>query len=272
MKDPAEKPHSPFSPFMQRLSSRPILVTIVSFGLTLVLTVVVLILEPDAVDILGVVSLAATLWGLTLALVIYLLTAQDTDRVLEHISDLQEQLAASLAEPETEPETEGEGEEGAAPDPVPEQTVTTKHEADPAPHTQMEPRDSRQPRSKTEQQAAELHRQRGGAPHGHQDRGFFYTSGSGVKLEEVAPPEYVSAWEQTTGRAASEVFRAWTRNQGGASPWVFMTQDGNRWSVFASDDDAPSVIDLTDPQWGRVGRAGLRGNRGRRGGQDRGNS
>ncbi|QIM18507.1 hypothetical protein G7066_07530 [Leucobacter coleopterorum] len=78
---------------MQRLSSRPILVTVVSFALTLVLTVVVLIVEPASVDILGVVSLAATIWGLTHALVICLLTAQDTDRVLEHLSDMQEQLA-----------------------------------------------------------------------------------------------------------------------------------------------------------------------------------
>lgn len=227
------------------------LVTVVSFALTLVLTVVVLLAEPEPVDILGVVSLAATIWGLTLALVIYLLTAQDTDRVLDHISDLQEQLAASLEEPDGDEEMEQSV--GAIPEP--------RAELDPEPRTRPTASEAMQTLQDAKHKTSRAQRQRGGGPGGHGDRGVFYTSESGIKLEDVAPSDYLKAWETTTGRDASQIFRAWTRSHEGSSPWVFMLRDGSRWSVFASEDGMPSVIDLSEMRWGRGGNRGTRGRR-----------
>ncbi|QIK62027.1 hypothetical protein G7068_01515 [Leucobacter viscericola] len=259
VQDDSENSRSPFSPFMQRLSSRPVLVTVVSFALTLVLTVVVLFVEPDSVDILGVVSLAATIWGLTLALVIYLLTAQDTDRVLDHISDLQEQLAASLEEPADEEEMEQSAD--TTPEPAAEVVPPRKAELDPEPRTRPTPSEAMQALQDAKHKTSHAPRQRGGGPGGHGDRGVFYTPESGIKLEDVAPSDYLKAWEKTTGRDASQIFRAWTRSREGSSPWVFMLRDGSRWSVFASDDGAPSVIDLSEMRWGRGGNRGTRGRR-----------
>ena len=80
------------------LAGRPSMVAGVTFGVAALVTIICWLVVP-AMDTVGVVTTLATLWGLTLALVIYLLTAKDTDKLLTHIDALQDQLSAALESP-----------------------------------------------------------------------------------------------------------------------------------------------------------------------------
>jgi len=86
------------SRFVAMLAGRPPLVAAVTFGIAVVVTVVCW-LTVRTMDTVGVVTTLATLWAMVLALVIYLLTAKDTDKLLEHIDALQDQLSAALEGP-----------------------------------------------------------------------------------------------------------------------------------------------------------------------------
>lgn len=253
-----------YQAFLQRLAARPVLVIVTTFTLTAIVTLVVLIAEPDSVDIMGVVSLTATMWGLTLAVVIYLLTAQDTSRVLGQIGDLQEQLSAALAEPETETETtEPEAEADTAPLPDDEApAVTSPRLPEPKPESERHP--ARPAKGGDGQRRSDT------GPWGSREA-MFYSADSGVALEDRVPSAYVEAWRSATGRQSDEVIRAWTRGRPDQAPWLLLCADGTRWSVYASGDSAPSVIQLSEPRGGRPQRSGDpranrdRGQRGQRG-------
>lgn len=241
----ADSPHArpAYGAFLRRLADKPMLVITSTFVLTAFVTIVVLVAEPASVDVLGVVSLLATLWGLTLAVVIYLLTAQDTNRVLGQIGDLQEQLSAALAEPDAT-DTPGSGESPAepaideSPSPAPAEdrpdapVVVGRH---PQPH---EPARTRRP--STPQSSA----------HGSS----FYVAGTGIALEDRVPLGYIEAWQSATGLAPERISRAWTRGHSDRAPWVLMSDDGSRWSVYSSGDGVPSVIRLASPGGGRPPR------------------
>ena len=80
------------------LAGRPPLVATVTFGIAVVVTVICWLTVRN-MDTVAVVTTLATLWAMVLALVIYLLTAKDTDKLLEHIDALQDQLSAALEGP-----------------------------------------------------------------------------------------------------------------------------------------------------------------------------
>ena len=82
---------------MARLAGSPLLVV----GVTLAIAGVVtgILMGITHMDSVAIVSTLATIWGLDLALVIYLLTAKDTDKLLAHIDALQDQLSAALEGP-----------------------------------------------------------------------------------------------------------------------------------------------------------------------------
>ena len=86
------------SRFVAELAGRPLLVVGVTFVVSAVMTGV-LMLAVHGMDVAAAVTTLATIWALVLALVIYLLTARDTDRLLDSIDDLQEQLSAALETP-----------------------------------------------------------------------------------------------------------------------------------------------------------------------------
>jgi len=99
------------SRFVALLAGKPPLVAIATFCVAALVTAA-LMLAAHGMDAAGVVSMLATVWALALAVVIYLLTAKDTDKLLDHIDALQEQLSATLDAPgpgslvvDTEPES-----------------------------------------------------------------------------------------------------------------------------------------------------------------------
>ncbi|WP_345762439.1 hypothetical protein [Diaminobutyricibacter sp. McL0608] len=80
---------------LDHLAKFPGRVTVVTFAAGVVVTLFVVVVGGDSSPT-TVVSLIATLWALFFAVMIYLLTARDTDKVLEQIADLHEQLATAL--------------------------------------------------------------------------------------------------------------------------------------------------------------------------------
>ena len=85
------------SPFLARLAGSPLLVVAVTLAIGVAVTGILMWVAP--MDSVAIVTTLATVWGLDLALVIYLLTAKDTDKLLAHIDALQDQLSAALEGP-----------------------------------------------------------------------------------------------------------------------------------------------------------------------------
>ncbi len=84
---------------LDHLAKFPGRVTVVTFAAGVIVTLFVVVVGGDSSPT-TVVSLVATLWALFFAVMIYLLTARDNDKVLEQIADLHEQLATALAAPD----------------------------------------------------------------------------------------------------------------------------------------------------------------------------
>jgi len=95
---PRSSAAQPTSRFVAVLASRPPLVALATFAVAGVVTLV-LALTTTGLDATGIVSILATVWALALSVVIYLLTAKDTDKLLDHIDALQDQLSATLETP-----------------------------------------------------------------------------------------------------------------------------------------------------------------------------
>jgi hypothetical protein len=75
---------------------------------------VALVCVSAEVAVLDIVAMLATVWGLDLALVIYLITARDTDKLLARIDILQDQLSAALEAPGPDSEVVDPAEESTA--------------------------------------------------------------------------------------------------------------------------------------------------------------
>lgn len=219
---------------LDHLAKFPGRVTVVTFVAGVVVTVIVVLLGGDGSPT-SVVGLVATLWALFFGVMIYLLTARDTDTVLEQIADLHEQLATALASPDDA----GEGDDGTqsseeAPPQAPAPTV-------PAPALPT-PGRTRQP----------------GGP-----RGETRVLTGAADIAAGVPPELLAAWTSATGGATADLARVWTRDPRSERQWVFETTEGERWVVFNRGAQGAGVISLSHPPTGQRRRPARvqRGNR-----------
>ncbi|MFC4225291.1 hypothetical protein [Lysinibacter cavernae] len=248
MATPPVTDRPPYDAFLHKLAGKPMLVTGLTFLLAAAVTIALLVVEPTDVDILGVISLGATVWGLTLALVIYLLTAQDTDRVMDQIADLQEQLAASLIDPDDADDADQDESNASA-----EPTLATQASVEPLEkHQPVTATASNDPDTGPSAPPTVQRGSRGRASAGGlraEREAMVYHADAGVPITERIPLDYLDAWLAATGREPDQIIRGWTRGRAGQSPWVLQAADGTRWSVFSSGDGSPSVIELDDPRF-----------------------
>ena len=228
-----------YSWLLNHLAKFPGRVTAVTFAAGVVVTGAVTLVDGDW-SAVTIVSLLATLWALFFAVMIYLLTAKDTDRVLEQIADLHEQLSTALASPD-----EGEAEEGeeaeeqqaeAPAEPVPTEPVP----AEPAPVEPAPPGEpGRAGGRRPPQQRPDRDRQRAQAE-AHRPT---VLTGS----EEIAagvPADLLAAWRSATGGTAADLTRAWSRDWDSRRQWVFETTGHERWLVFAKRGAEVGVLSL----------------------------
>lgn len=89
-----------------RLSKYPFAVVSSTLIIAAVLTAVCFAIDMNSLSVISVVGVLATVWALILAIVIYVLTAKDTDNIVREIQDLTEQIA-ELA-PDPAPQSSGE--------------------------------------------------------------------------------------------------------------------------------------------------------------------
>ncbi|MFJ3394736.1 hypothetical protein [Leifsonia aquatica] len=222
---------------LDHLAKFPGRVTVVTFVAGVVVTVVVVLLGGDGSPT-TVVGLVATLWALFFGVMIYLLTARDTDTVLEQIADLHEQLSTALASPDDAEEGDDSTQpsEEATPQ-VPAPTLPTPSTPAPAP-----PGRTRQP----------------GGP-----RGETRVLTGAADIAASVPPELLSAWTSATGGATADLARVWTRDPRSERQWVFETTEGERWVVFSRGAQGAGVISLSHPPTGQRRRPARvqRGNR-----------
>lgn len=221
--------------FVAHLAGNPLAVVAVTFCIGAVGTVI-LVLLARGMDAVGVVSALATIWALALALVIYLLTARDTDKLLTHIDALQDQLSAVLDAPGPGAEVvdaEPADAQSAPPvSPVPSaETPTKTPDAEPAVRAGETPpgRPTDRPGSPVDRPGGPVDRQ---AP----------TLESGIAGR--VPAEYLAALQRMMGVETADIERAWTPSPNGRGPWVVEDRDGERWSVFKSRTGRPTVIPL----------------------------
>lgn len=222
---------------LDHLAKFPGRVTVVTFVAGVVVTVVVVLLGGDGSPT-SVVGLVATLWALFFGVMIYLLTARDTDTVLEQIADLHEQLSTALASPDDA----GEGVDSTQPSE--EATPQVPAPTTPAPTTPAPaaPGRTRQP----------------GGP-----RGETRVLTGAADIVAGVPPELLAAWTSATGGATADLARVWTRDPRSERQWVFETTDGERWVVFSRGAQGAGVISLSHPPTGQRRRPARvqRGNR-----------
>jgi hypothetical protein len=231
------------------LAKFPGRVTAVTFAAGVVVTVVVVLTGGDSSPT-GLVSLVATLWALFFAIMIYLLTARDTDKVLDQIADLREQLSTALAAP-------GEDEVGEAADDAAdvEEPVTTPTDVEPATPAQREP-------ALPEVTPTESHdvdavggrgdrRRPAGVDHRRPGRpaapafGPRLLNGSAAIVDAV-PAELLNAWTSATGKKPDQLARAWNRDPRSDRQWVLETTGQERWLVFSKGDRGVGVMSLDD--------------------------
>jgi len=212
---------------LDHLAKFPGRVTVVTFVAGVVVTVVVVLLGGDGSPT-TVVGLVATLWALFFGVMIYLLTARDTDTVLEQIADLHEQLSTALASPDDAEE----GGDSAQPSEV----------APPQAPAPAAPGRTRQP----------------GGP-----RGETRVLTGAADIAAGVPPELLSAWTSETGGTTADLARVWTRDPRSERQWVFETTEGERWVVFSRGAQGAGVISLSHPPTGQRRRPARvqRGNR-----------
>ncbi|MFF2051112.1 hypothetical protein ACFVU2_05865 [Leifsonia sp. NPDC058194] len=237
---------------LDHLAKFPGRVTVVTFVAGVIVTVVVVLFGGDGSPT-TVVGLVATLWALFFAVMIYLLTARDTDTVLEQIADLHEQLATALASPDEDAgdgEEESAGEEASssavgepatqrppapAPEPAPAPAPAPVPVPAPAPAPVPAPGPAVPGRTRRESG------QHGG-PHG----GSQVVSGA-AEIAAAVPRELLDAWKTATGGSADDLERAWTRDPRSDRQWVLETGEGERWVVFTRGAQGTGVISLSNP-------------------------
>jgi hypothetical protein len=219
-----------YSWLLNHLAKFPGRVTVVTFAAGVVVTGLVTLVDGDW-SAVTIVSLLATLWALFFAVMIYLLTAKDTDRVLEQIADLHEQLSTALASPDEE-----EGEE------APEEEVADETEAAPTPPTAPEPGDLARPggrRPPPQRPDRDRERQRAQAE-AHRPT---VLTGTDAIVAGV-PGDLLDAWRSATGGSTADLSRAWSRDRDSRRQWVFETSGHERWLVFAKRGSEVGVMSL----------------------------
>ncbi|WP_223690501.1 hypothetical protein [Leifsonia poae] len=228
---PATRRARSYQWLLDHLAAFPGRVTVVTFAAGVVVTVAAGLWDGDW-NPTKLISLIATLWALFFAVMIYLLTARDTDKVLDQIADLHEQLATALDAPS---EDAGPSDGGSA-----------DHAVDTAPDTESlagVPRPAVRPLAPAQTDHREL-QQHGARP------GPRLVNGSPAIIEEV-PAELITAWTSATGKNREDLARAWTRDPRSDRQWVFETSSRERWLVFSKGDRGVGVMSLDE-----VGRAG----------------
>lgn len=236
--------------FLDHLAKFPGRLTVASFAAAAAVTIVVVVAGGDRSPT-TVVSLVATLWALFFAIMIYLLTARDTDKVLDQIADLREQLATALAAPDEDVAPAEEKTDSAAA----EQTAATSeapavHADSTAPETGQGNVRGRTPDGGGwgwgDQAPAA-----GARGPGRDRRGPGAPAGPRllVGLPAIAdgvPSDLLTAWASATGRSRDELSRAWTRDPRADRQWVLETAEGGRWVVFSKGARGVGVMSLDD--------------------------
>ena len=192
-------------------------------------------------DSVAIVTTLATVWGLDLALVIYLLTAKDTDKLLAHIDALQDQLSAALEGPGPDAVVvENSQIASTSPATVPQkasqqeetpQNVTVPENTQPSPSS--EPEIPVQPGPTPKVHPYPSHAPGGTTP-----------VPESLPVTAYMPKEYVEALRNQLRMNTEDIVRAWTPNPHGNGPWVVEDTKGDRWSVFQGRHDRPTVISL----------------------------
>ena len=226
--------------FLDHLAKFPGRVTAVTFAAGAVVTVGVVLIDGDG-DATTIVSLVATLWALFFAVMIYLLTARDTDKVLDQIADLHEQLATALAAPEEE--TAGETAEETADE--------TGAETNAAPPTQESPEPEQPAAPSTRPATPAMRPGRPGQDAHPQPR---LLDGEAAIVDAV-PGELLDAWTTATGKTRDALSRAWTRDPRSGQQWVLETADHQRWVVFSRGGRGAGVIPLDATSRARLRRS-----------------
>ncbi len=249
---------------IERLAKHPGWVTLVTFVAGAVVAGVVLGID-ERLTLTDVVTLLATLWALFFAVMIYLLSAEDTEHILGQISDLQDQLSTALSEPEdAEAEDVSESEDAAGDEPAPDQPdepqalprtgelVSTG--AQPAGGNRTAPDlEVADAPATGRADAAEPVRARGRSRDGR-----LRMLTTPAEIAETVPSELVAGWSRGTGLPDSAIRRAWSRDPG-RRQWVIETEDA-RWLAFFRHGDDVALVPL-HPDWG-----GDRRSRSRQGG------
>ncbi len=244
---------------LDHLAKFPGRVTAVTFAAGAAVTIAVALADGDW-GVASLVSLVATLWALFFAVMIYLLTARDTDKVLDQIADLHEQLATALAAPEEEGgEEAGEPSEEAPPaaeaappaEPAPAEPVPTREPAPAEPAPAREPVPTGAPPSQRHPSPTPGRQER--TPLGHH-RPRLLTGAAAIAAD--VPADLLAAWTAATGRSRDELSRAWTRDPSGDRQWVLEAPTNERWVVFSRGDRGTGVIPLDGRTRDRTRRPG----------------
>lgn len=203
---------------VENLAKYPGRVTILTFFAGLIATALVSWASGDD-TLVTVVSLLATLWALFFAVMIYLLSARDTDRVLEQISDLQEQLGAALSSPD-------ESDTGA----------TNAVVVPSSPSGQSAQPDDSWWTSHRE------HSDRFTVPESAKTKPYLVRDPEDIEKE--VPAALLSAWKTATGADPGTLVRAWTPNSLTNRQWVLQSTDRHRWLIFARENGGIGVLPL----------------------------
>ena len=263
----------PTSRLVARLASSPLLVVGVTLAIGVAVTGVLMIV--GHMDSVAIVTTLATVWGMDLALVIYLLTAKDTDKLLAHIDALQDQLSAALEGPgpdamvvggEAAPHIDSTtGASAAAPEethqPV-EIPAGTFHGDEEIPAGTFHGGEETVPPEVPTEPARTPEAQHGPTPKAHPHPSHSHgttpvphppvphgtlvppSTPEPLPVTEYMPKEYVEALRNQLRMEAEDFVRAWTPNPNGNGPWVVEDAKGDRWSVFQGRHDRPTVISL----------------------------
>jgi hypothetical protein len=280
--EPATRDARLYRWFLDHLAKFPGRVTAVTFAAGVAVAAGVVAVDGDESPA-TVVSLVATLWALFFAVMIYLLTARDTDKVLDQISDLHEQLATALAAPDEYaelPETvtgdaaTGDAVTGEA-ERAPAATTTTRPGspvAGPPPAASEAPFDDGSDRDRA---PLAVPTDKGGSERTPTERGpgqRFPLPAGGIRerdrsdehdrraprllvgntaVVDGVPNELLKAWASATGKGRDELSRAWTRDPRTEHQWVLETTGGERWVVFSRGARGVGVISLDSRSRGR---------------------
>jgi hypothetical protein len=204
-----------YSWVLNHLAKFPGRVTAVTFAAGVVVTLVVTLVDGDW-SAATIVGLLATLWALFFSVMIYLLTARDTDRVLEQIADLHDQLSTALAAPDEDEEDEQPQPESEAVPPVVREPVA----ADSASRSGRRPRED------------------------SAGRGRPAVINGAEAISAGVPEDLLTAWAASTGRRTDDLTRAWSRDPRSDRQWVLEASDRERWVVFSKHGSEVGVLSL----------------------------